>query len=141
MNFLNPAIPNGHNTSRRPTPLDVVIDRDIVHPRVLDDIEHQFRQRKLWKRISEVTEGLAHIFLGVNAILAFTAGVYELRILLFFAGFTSTVSIVLLKYSVYAAKECEQRHTIINNTLEHFHASTVPPVLDSVGHTSTPTTP
>lgn len=109
--------------------LEERIDKDLIHPVMMRDIESCIRTRTRWKKVADWTETLAHVFLGFNSILAFLAGVYqEERVLLICAGITSTLSIVLLKFADYSLKESEERHKTLCQYLKYFHVRAPPPL-------------
>jgi hypothetical protein len=118
---------------KKEAPLDLadVIDHDLIHPVVLQDIESCILARKRWKLVSDWTEGVAHLLLAVNGILSFLSGAFNGNAgLSISAGVTATLCIVLLKYSSYASSECEERHTTLCRYLEYFHVRP-PPLLSA----------
>ena len=105
------------------------ISPDVLHPMVHQDLLSALQARKRWLKVSNLCENLAHVGLCVTSILAFTASTYRNPAVLFANGCCSTLSVVLLKYSAYAAGESAERHQVILKTLRYLKLRDLPPVL------------
>jgi len=111
------------------------IEENIINPDIVDEITTLVSSKKKWKKISDITEALGHVFLAITTILAFTSGIYDYKIISFFTGCTGTISLSLLRFSVYASKECKERNTLLSSLLIRSQVNPLPsPVIEQDLH-------
>jgi hypothetical protein len=90
---------------------------DIVAPDYREEVKEAATWRHIWSTVANTTEAIAHIFLGIGTILAYAAGFFDIKYIAFSAGICSTICLALLRYSVYAKHESDNRNTILNRLL------------------------
>jgi hypothetical protein len=116
-----------------------LIEENIINPDIINETAELISSRYKWRKVSNITEVLANIFLGTTTILAFTSGIYEYKILSFFTGCTSTIALVLLRFSTYANKESTERNTLLTKLLNYIGISALPdPVIATQETLTTP---
>ncbi len=94
------------------------IKKELVDTNYYDDVKYNIRSKSRWKVVSDVSEALSHLFTGIATILAFAAGFFNFALLSFIAGCFGTISLVLLRFSSYAAKESRERTKQVNMLLD-----------------------
>ena len=99
----------------------------VINPSIEGEVVDLMGSRDNWRKIYNITEALGHILIVVSTVFAFAAGVYnELSSLAFVSGCVSTISISLLKFSDYAAKESNERTSTLNKLLDRLDIKQLP---------------
>ena len=93
------------------------IKKELVEKTYYDDVKYNIQSKSRWKLIADITEAIAHIFMGMTAIMAFAAGFFDYKFLSFVAGCLGTASLVLLQFSSYSVKESKERTEQVNKIL------------------------
>ena len=88
-------------------------------------IKSGLMSRSRWKIIGDVCETIGHILIGIAAILAFTVSIFDISYLSFISGFTSGLSVVLLKFSSYAMKFSKEQTDVVNLILTKLDLETI----------------
>lgn len=104
------------------------VQEDIIDINLYDDIESNTRDKSRWKTIGDITEALAHIFIGATVVLSFAAGFFDLKYLSFISGCCATVSMALLRFSAYCFKESKERTAQVNILLKYLGISPIPDI-------------
>jgi len=90
---------------------------ELVEKNYYSDVKMNIRSKTIWKFVSDLTEALAHILMGLAAVLSFAAGFFDYTLLSFIGGCFGTSAIVLLQFSSYAMKESKERTERVNKIL------------------------
>ena len=100
---------------------------DVLNPTVAHSLENALHARKIWKQVSDTCDVAAHVLMATTGILAFLAPHTGNNSAVVLAnGCTSTLSVVLLKFSCYASERCEEEHRIVQSTLSYFKTDAIP---------------
>jgi hypothetical protein len=98
--------------------------REIVNPAYEEEVSDLVRGRHRWKASRDLFEATAKIISGVASIAAFTASsipvadnVDTVKWVAFGAGCLGTLSLTLLLFANYSAKESRERTTELNALL------------------------
>ena len=94
------------------------IKKDLIETTYYDDIKYNIKGKTQWKTIGDVCEAVAHGFMSLSTVLAFSAGVFDNKILSFIAGSVGVLSFALLRFSSYATKESKERTDQVNLILD-----------------------
>jgi hypothetical protein len=117
------AVPGGPVPTRY-ADLAAGVFADIIAPDFRAEVEDVVVWRHRWRKAANGFEGLAHLLLVAGAVLAFAAGFFDVRVLSFVAGCCGTLSLALLRFSVYANRESLERNSILERLL---HAAGLEP--------------
>lgn len=104
------------------------IRTELVEKNYYRDVKYNIISKSACKITGDITEAIAHILMGVTAILAFAAGFYDLRVLSFVADCLGTASLVLLRFSSYCMKESKERTKQVNKLLDRLGISGIPDI-------------
>jgi hypothetical protein len=119
-----------------------IVENRLVNNSILIEVEDLIVSRIKWRKISNISEFIAHVLLIVTTILAFTGGIYEFKLLYFFTGCASTTALGLLKFSSYAIKESKERTETLNVLLTRLYIPTFnSPIISEIvnrTHNNTP---
>lgn len=85
------------------------ITTELVEPAYYNDAKDAIEGRVYWKKVSDYMETSAMILFGCGGLLSYAAGYFNLPYLGFISGSVTTVALVCLKFSSYAAKESKER--------------------------------
>ena len=91
---------------------------ELINEHYFNDIEWGLRGRSYWKTAGDICETLGYLCIGISAILAFSAGFFDIRFLSYIAGCVGTASGLLLKFSLYSMGESKERTDEINKILK-----------------------
>lgn len=94
------------------------IKHELIEPQYYSDIKSNLRGKTCWKDTGDVTETIAHVLIGVSAILSFASGSFDNMILAFVAGCVSVGSGALLLFSKYSMHESKERTIQVNRLLK-----------------------
>jgi len=86
----------------------------MINKQYKDDVELALCCRSCCKNTADVMETLCHVIVGLSAIVAFAAGLWDMKILTYVAGIMNIVSIVLSKFAGYNTSESKQYTIEIN---------------------------
>lgn len=98
---------------------------ELIEKTYYDDVQYHLNSKSRWKTIGDICETLSHVCTGVSAVLSFSAGVFDNKILAFIAGCLGTSSLVLLKFSSYATRESKERTDQVNILLSDLGISKI----------------
>jgi hypothetical protein len=104
--------------------------KDIIVPDYKAQVASLVNWRSRWSKTSGATESLAHIALALGTVLSFAAGFFSTPYLAFMAGCCSTVCLVLLRFSTYAASESADRNTVLARLLNFLGIAPVPSIAE-----------
>lgn len=88
-----------------------------ILPMIKKDIQDAVNGRLFWRKTGNIIEGIAHVLVGISAIVAFSAGFYEHKWLTFLTACLNVVCVVMLRFSTYSIKESTERNKILSNIL------------------------
>ena len=93
-----------------------------------DGINYKLANMKIFNKISVYTELLGHVFIGITTLMSFAASFFNtITVLTFAAGCCSTVSLILLEFSEYAAtKRVKRYEKEIKQQLKELGISAIP---------------
>lgn len=103
------------------------IVNNLVQPTYYSEIKYNLDGVLKWEIISNVSDTLSNIFMGVTVILSFAAGSLNNSLLSFLAGCSGTISLVLARFSAYALKESKTRTEQSNLLLKNLNIN---PIVD-----------
>ncbi len=107
-----------HPTDVAYEPVADKIKKELIIPTFYKDVKLGLCSRTTWKIIGFGTDIISKILVGASTILSFADGYYKIPSLTFAAGASTTVSLVLSGFSIYAVRQANYRTEEINMTLE-----------------------
>ena len=99
---------------------------NLINQNYYSDLKYNIGSKSRLKIISDWSDGLAQLLMGISVVLAFAAGYFDHYILSFIAGCMGTISMVVLKFSSYAMKESKERTDQVNLILRKLGIDTIP---------------
>jgi hypothetical protein len=88
--------------------LNTYIEEQVILPSIQQEVELLIKSKKVWFKISIVTETLSQICAAVATILSFSSGIFQYQILSFLAGSINILSLMLLLFSKYSTDKSKQ---------------------------------
>ena len=110
-------------------PICMQVREEIVNPNIKQEINENIVSSRRYEKISNCSELLGHIVIGLTTLVAFAASYFDtVSELSFVAGCCSIFSLALLRFGLYAAKESSERHRLANMQLEKLGIEPMPPM-------------
>lgn len=103
-----------------------IIEEQVINPNLSKEIENLLKSRNKWRKVANINETLGNIFIAIAAILSFANGVYKYDSLAFTSGCVNVISISLLRFSDYSAKESTERNKLLNELLLRINIQIMP---------------
>lgn len=101
-----------------------------IKNKLAKSIERDINEMIHWKynyiRIGNCFESISQILTLGSTVVAFTAGYMDEKYLSFIAGCLGSISLAILKASVYSYKESKERNQQLNKILETFEFKEIP---------------
>jgi hypothetical protein len=98
----------------------------IIEPSYYIDIKNIIKSRRRWHICGHVFETFSKILIACSGILSFSAGYYDIPILGFLAGSSSTLSLASVQFSSYCFKESKDNTEELNKLLTKINLETIP---------------
>lgn len=103
------------------------IFRELIEPIYYRDIEESLGNRRFWKRMYHLCEGLSRLFLGVATVLSFANAVFsDILVLSFSAGSMNVMAIVFQQFATFSMKGHKLNHDELSILLDKIHIDTIP---------------
>jgi len=102
----------------------------IIIPELYRNVESLSKAPRYWRNISNFTETLGMLSVGINIILAFSSTTFDDKNYAVYAGIAGTIGIILNQFSSFALKESKERTDEYNKILnEVLHIKGVPDLI------------
>jgi hypothetical protein len=87
---------------------------EVIVPDCEQEVRDVIKWRHRWRKIANWAEGVGHLFLIADVILALSAGYFDEEYLSYIAGCSSALCLALLRFAAYANKESSERNEVLN---------------------------
>jgi hypothetical protein len=122
---MNNNIKDSHPLGIRQKEIEKILVQ-IIEPSYFLDIKSIIKSRRRWHMCGHVFETISKILIACSGILSFSSGYYDIPILGFLAGSSSTLSLASVQFSSYCFKESKDNTEELNKLLTKINLDTVP---------------
>lgn len=105
------------------------IENEIVNPGIESDVRKVVRGRDCWRTIAVYTEGTSHLLVAVGCVLAYIAGAFNSKAMVFSVGICNALAVALLRFSVYATNEYQELQMCSEKMLDELGLPQLSPTL------------
>lgn len=105
------------------------IETELIEPTYYRDIKYNIWGKSSLKLVSDISEILSQVLLGMSVVFAFSAGFFNLLVLAYVSGCLGTCSTVLSKFSSYTKSESKERTEQVNIILEKLGIEEIPDII------------
>lgn len=116
------------------TLLRKTIITELIEPSYYSDVKEMLEGRKCWRITSDVFTTLSKISVGFASVFSFASGTYQNQTFSFVAGSVSVISLILLQFSSYAAKESKEKTDGLNLILKKLSINDVPEIASNISN-------
>jgi hypothetical protein len=107
------------------------IAKEYIEPEYIYDIKRTINGKRFYKTSGQIFETISKILISIGCILSFASGYNNNKLLSFFAGCTSTISLTCLQLSSFFYKEYKKHTEELNIILKKLNIDTMP-IIDDI---------
>lgn len=104
---------------------------ELIEPIYYKDIDDCIYNRKLWKSLYHIFQGISKFVAGTSTVLSFASAMFANRALLsFMAGSLNVIAMVFQQFATYSIKEHKINNDELNKILEKIQIHSVTDLLE-----------